>query len=106
MTLSTCCSRPTTASYRNSETLKQASVLRCVRKSTAPVLTMQGTADPFVPVEQAQLLDSGMKKAGASHELVLIEGGGHGFKGADNDRASLLALQFLIKHLGAGPTVR
>lgn len=43
-----------------------------------PILTIHGDADGVVPYDHALRLDAALKKAGASHQLYTVEGGGHG----------------------------
>ena len=49
---------------------KAASPITYVSKDDPPTLTIHGTADPVVPVEQATEFDAAMRKAGASHTHV------------------------------------
>jgi acetyl esterase/lipase len=81
------------ASYR------AASPITYVSKSDPPTLTLHGTADPIVPVDQATELDAAMKKAGAPHTLMLMEGEGHGFKPAADKQAREATFKFFDAHL-------
>lgn len=56
----------------------QYSPVTNVRKKV-PTLTFHGSADPVVPVNQAHILDSALKKVGVQSDLVIYEGEGHGF---------------------------
>jgi len=81
------------ASYR------AASPITYVAKDDPPILTLHGTADPVVPVEQATEFDAAMKKAGASHTLILMEDQGHGFKGKADQKAREATFKFFDEHL-------
>jgi len=61
------------------ELYKQASPLTYVRKDNPPLLILHGTADKLVPVAQSQMLADALQKAGAVHELVIVEGAPHSF---------------------------
>jgi len=63
----------------NPEELRRASPLSQGSKDDPPVLIMHGTADKTVPLEQSQLLDAALEKAGVKHELVIVEGAPHTF---------------------------
>jgi GMP synthase-like glutamine amidotransferase len=69
-------------------------------KSDPPVLILQGTADRTVPVDQSQRLAGALRKAGAAHELVIIEGAPHSFhlQPAQRDLRPLV-LGFFDRHL-------
>jgi dipeptidyl aminopeptidase/acylaminoacyl peptidase len=77
-----------------------------VTKDAAPILIMQGTADPLVPMDQSKMLDAALKKAGADSTLVLIEGAGHGTGGFGKAETLLAVAAFFDKHLGVGPTTK
>jgi acetyl esterase/lipase len=88
------------------DTAKQASPMTYVTKDAAPILIMQGTADPLVPMDQSKMLDAALKKAGADSTLVLIEGAGHGTGGFGKAETLLAVAAFFDKHLGVGPTTK
>ena len=76
-----------------------ASPASYVDAAMPPVLTMHGTADVLVPLEQASIFDSLASSAGAAHTLITFEGEGHGFS-PDNARRSLdEALDFADQQL-------
>lgn len=77
----------------------RASPLYWVTPNAAPVLTVIGTKDDQVPVEQAQWLHERLTAAGVQSELVVIEGAGHTLSGADRQKAQATMLAFLKKHL-------
>jgi len=76
-----------------------ASPLYWVTPSAAPTLLLQGTEDKYVNHEQAVWMHERLKAAEVEVELISLEGAGHGFKGADADRAWKAALAFFEKHL-------
>jgi acetyl esterase/lipase len=59
------------------EQYARASPVAYVRKDSPPVLLLQGDKDDEVPLDQAMLLDSRMKQAGASHVFIIKKGAGH-----------------------------
>jgi acetyl esterase/lipase len=50
-----------------------------VSSASAPMLVIQGTADPVVPVDQSESLASDLTAAGVRNQLILIPGATHGF---------------------------
>jgi dipeptidyl aminopeptidase/acylaminoacyl peptidase len=46
----------------------------------APFLICHGDQDRAVPLSQGVSLEAALKKAGVPVELVVVKGGGHGFK--------------------------
>lgn len=57
---------------------KEASPVQYVRKAQPPMLLVHGTADRGVPWQQSQRLCEAARRAGASCEMLLIEGAPHG----------------------------
>lgn len=55
--------------------------IAAVSHNTTPFLCIHGTKDDQVPYEQSTMMCDAMKKAGASCQLITIEGGGHGMSG-------------------------
>ena len=84
------------------ERYRIASPITYVSKDNPPILTLQGTADEVVPADQATLLDAALKKAGASHTLILLEGQGHGFRGPAAQQARDAQFKFFDEHLKKG----
>ena len=60
------------------ELARRASPVTWVTKNAAPLLIMQGTNDPLVPLDQSQRLYEKLKAVGAPVTLDIIEGAGHG----------------------------
>jgi acetyl esterase/lipase len=77
-----------------------ASPLYWVTPNAAPTLCIHGTDDKYVNHEQAVWLIDKLKAAGVEAELLTLEGAGHGFKGADNERAEKAMFAFFAKQLG------
>lgn len=79
----------------------EASPLTWVRKGVPPVLTLHGTADPLVPVAQAEALHAALRAAGASEQLVRGSGGHDvaGWPAPERDRAIMTMVGFLAQHL-------
>jgi acetyl esterase/lipase len=75
---------------------RQASPVTWVSKDDAPFLTAHGTEDPLVPYAQGEEIHAALQKAGVESHLLRVEGGGHGFGGAEIDARVKL---FLEKHL-------
>lgn len=84
---------------KSPELYKAASPITYVSKDAPPTLTIHGTADPVVPVDQATEFDAAMKKAGASHQLLLLEGEKHGFTQKGNKAAGEAMYKFFDAHL-------
>jgi acetyl esterase/lipase len=83
------------------ELVKLASPALHVEKSGKkypPFLIVQGDQDPLVPWQQSQELADKLKAAGASVELVIVKGAGHGF-GEQNGREFERLKKFFVEHL-------
>ena len=87
----------------NLETAKalhiQGSPLYWVTPNAAPTLCIHGTEDKYVNHEQAEWLVDKLKAATVPAELLTLEGAGHGFKGADAEKAEAALLEFFDRHL-------
>lgn len=81
------------------EAFKAASPVTYISEDDPPVLTLHGSADTLVPPSQATILDKAMKDAGAKHELLILEGQGHGFGGESQKKAMETMWSFLDKAL-------
>src|SRR5262249_5083924 len=84
---------------RKDPIMKPASPVTYIDARDAPVLTLHGTLDPLVRVEQARLLHKALKKAGVPERLEILEGAGHGWGGEKRDQTDRLTLEFLDRHL-------
>jgi acetyl esterase/lipase len=76
-----------------------ASPLYWVTPHAAPTLCLHGTKDAYVAHEQAVWLVDRLRAADVEAELLTLEGAGHGFRGADAERAENAMLAFFAKHL-------
>jgi acetyl esterase/lipase len=79
----------------------QASPLYWVTPAAAPTLLLHGTKDPYVAFEQAEWIRDRLKAAEVEVEMVAFEGAGHGFKGADAEKAQKAMVDFFDRHLKA-----
>jgi acetyl esterase/lipase len=77
----------------------RASPLYWVTPNAAPTLCIHGTEDKYVHHEQSQWIVDKMKAAGVEAELLLLEGAGHGFKGADAEKADKAMVDYFARHL-------
>ena len=77
----------------------QASPLYWVTPNAAPTLCIHGTEDKYVAHEQAVWLIDKLKAATVEAELLTLEGAGHGFKGADAEKAEKALFEFFDKRL-------
>lgn len=77
----------------------RGSPLYWVTPNAAPTLCLHGTDDKYVAYEQAQWLIEKLKASQVEAELITLEGAGHGFKGADAEKAEKALIDFFDKHL-------
>jgi acetyl esterase/lipase len=77
----------------------RASPLNWINPDSAPILAIHGTRDQNVPFEQSVWLVERMRAMGIESELETMAEAGHGFKGADDERAFTRALDFLNRKL-------
>ena len=78
---------------------KDFSPVAFVSSGDAPVLTFQGTTDVLVPVDQARILHKALDAAHVPNRLEILEGQGHGWGGADLERTTQQAFEFLDSQL-------
>lgn len=87
----------------NVETAKlrhiQSSPLNWVTPHAAPTLILHGTEDNYVAYEQGVWMRDRLQACGVEVELLTLEGAGHGFKGADAEKAEQALLAFFETHL-------
>lgn len=77
----------------------QASPLYWVTPNAAPTLCIHGTEDKYVAHEQAVWLVDKLKASAVEAELLTLEGAGHGFKGADAEKAEAALFKFFEQRL-------
>lgn len=81
----------------------RASPVNWVTPNAAPTLAIHGTADTYVAYEQSLWLIERMIAAGVPAELESIGGAGHGFRGADAQRAEERTIAWFDKYLKPRP---
>jgi acetyl esterase/lipase len=77
----------------------EASPLYWVTPDSAPTLCIHGTEDKYVAHEQAVWLVDRLKASAVEAELLTLEGAGHGFSGADAQKAEKAMFEFFDRHL-------
>lgn len=77
----------------------QGSPLYWVTPDSAPTLCIHGTEDKYVAHEQAIWLVEKLKAAAVDAELLTLEGAGHGFKGADAEKAENALFEYFDEKL-------
>lgn len=75
------------------------SPLYWVTPKAAPTLVVHGTEDKYVNYEQATWMIEKLKACEVEATLLTLDGAGHGFKGADAQKAEEALLAFFDKHL-------
>ena len=75
------------------------SPLYWVTPDAAPTLCVHGTDDKYVAYEQATWMVDRLKAAAVEAELLTLQGAGHGFKGADAEKAEKALIEFFDAHL-------
>jgi acetyl esterase/lipase len=81
-------------SDRTAALMAQASPVTYINAGDPPILTFHGTKDQLVPFDQATTLQAALEKAGVTHKLVPLEGGGHGLDLGQIASVSQQALAF------------
>lgn len=79
----------------------RSSPLNWVTPNAAPTLCIHGTEDKYVGHEQAVWLIDRLKACGVEAELLTLQGAGHGFRGADAEKADAALFAFFDRHLKA-----
>lgn len=77
----------------------RSSPLYWVTPNAAPTLCIHGTEDKYVAHEQAVWMVDKLKAATVEAELLTLEGAGHGFKGADAEKADQALFAYFEKML-------
>ena len=55
-----------------------------VTENDPPVLLIHGDADDLVPLADSEILSAKLSEIGVTHELLVIEGGDHGFRNPEH----------------------
>ena len=77
--------------------------MRNVTPDYPPILMIHGTADTDVPYQESADMAVELKKHGVPHELITVEGGGHGLPDKSDPavtEAFARAIAFIRKQLG------
>ena len=86
-----------------SEKLAAASPVTYITPGDPPFLIIHGDKDGIVPVEQAQVLDEQLRKAGVPSQLVIVKNGTHNIDGENMsptaEEIANLITSFLEEHL-------
>lgn len=77
----------------------QGSPLYWVTPDSAPTLCIHGTEDKYVAHEQAVWIVDKLKASAVEAELFTLEGAGHGFKGAEIEKADQALFDYFDKKL-------
>ena len=75
---------------------RQASPISYVTTNACPFLIVHGDKDPLVPLQQSVELNAALQKAGATSQLYIVKGGGHGF---NSPEAFANVIAFFDKYL-------
>ena len=75
------------------------SPLYWVTPDAAPTLCIHGTEDKYVAHEQAVWMVDKLKASAVEADLLTLTGAGHGFKGADAEKADAALLDFFTRKL-------
>ena len=84
----------------------EGSPLFWVTPDAAPTRCIHGTVDDHVALEQSQWLVERLEAAAVEADLVVLEGAGHGFKGADAEKSEQAIIEFLDGRLKAAEAAR
>jgi acetyl esterase/lipase len=88
----------------NLEKARTASPINYVTRNTPAFLIMHGDQDETVPINQSELLNEALQKAGAWVKFVRVQGAKHGgpdFAGFNNPTILTMIEQFFDEHLQA-----
>ena len=81
------------------ELAAKANPITYVNKDSAPFLIMHGEEDKLVPMNQSELLDAALRKAGVESTLVRVPKNGHGGPGFTTPENWMRIKDFFDKHL-------
>ncbi len=81
------------------ELARRASPITYAGKESAPFIIFQGDADPLVPVQQSQIMDTKLKAAGVESTLHILPGAGHGGPQFTSPESLAQISTFLEKHI-------
>jgi acetyl esterase/lipase len=78
---------------------RMASPINYAPADSPPFLFLHGTDDKLVPIDQSMRLAEKLRKLGVPTQMVALEGEGHGFSDAGNQKAMQQMLDFLRERL-------
>ena len=81
----------------NLEKAAKANPITYVSKDDPPFLIMHGEEDKVVPMNQSELLDEALRKAGVQSTLIRVPGNGHGGPGFANPENRKRIEEFFAK---------
>ena len=86
------------------ELYRAASLATYADKNDPPILIIQGTADKIVDAQQSRDFAAALARAGTPHQLVIVEGGEHGFHLQPKQQdLRPVVLDFFDRHLRTAP---
>jgi dipeptidyl aminopeptidase/acylaminoacyl peptidase len=84
--------------------LEAVSPARLASRISRPVMLIHGEDDYVVPIEQSELMEKAMKKAGKPVEFIRLVDAGHSYRSDADERTEFEAIRrFLAAHLPAEP---
>ena len=90
---------------QNIETYRDVSPMHHLDSGDAPVLTLHGSEDEVVSVEQARVFHKALDAARVPNRLHILEGRKHGWRGADMHRSFEMTMNYFDVHLRAGSKI-
>lgn len=88
---------------KEKEKIRSISPVNLVGNVSRPLLIIHGAEDSIVPMEQADLMEKALKKAGKSYQRVTLEESGHGVGTDEDERKEFMAIRsFLAENLPPG----
>ncbi len=78
---------------------ESVSPLMHVTPDDPPTLLVHGAEDKLVPLDNSERIHDAFTAQGVDSELIVIPGARHGFRGADNDRATRALVGWFNEHL-------
>ena len=66
-----------------------------------PTLLIHGDQDGLVNIRHSHLMYEALQADGVESKFIIIEGAGHGFRGADAERATAAMVDWFERHLAA-----
>ena len=81
------------------ELAAKANPITYIDKDSAPFLIMHGEEDKLVPMNQSEMLDEALRKAGVESTLVRVAKNGHGGPGFTTAENWKQIEEFFAKHL-------